>query len=212
VYCIFTWSKKPNTKKGLGKKRFGVLFTKIMWFFLITFIKKRGSNMFSSLYYCCSFHVVSLIMWLMLQVNQYFETSVPNNWVVETNEPSHWQVTWPKDGRWDWVLCSHALEYFFSQEFCNTYVGGVTPNIRVFMWVFRTQNVITCKARLLGFELELMKGQICKFVYHFSIVPNLITCCGKTNYIVIWSLLVECLSIFNGYYLHQTNQVLKPMR
>jgi len=35
----------------------------------------------------------------MLQVNQYFETSVPNNWVVETNEPSHWQVTWPKDGR-----------------------------------------------------------------------------------------------------------------
>jgi hypothetical protein len=33
----------------------------------------------------------------MLQVDQYFETNVPNIWVVEANEPSHWEVPWPKD-------------------------------------------------------------------------------------------------------------------
>jgi hypothetical protein len=27
-------------------------------------------------------------------MNQYFETSVPNNRVVETNQPSHWERTW----------------------------------------------------------------------------------------------------------------------
>jgi hypothetical protein len=37
----------------------------------------------------------------MLQVNQYFETSVPNNWVADTNEQSHWEITWIEDSGQD---------------------------------------------------------------------------------------------------------------
>jgi hypothetical protein len=54
----------------------------------------------------------SLIMWLMLQVNQYFETSVPN-------KPSHWEVIWIEDVGWNWVFCSHALEYFLAKIFAT---------------------------------------------------------------------------------------------
>jgi hypothetical protein len=63
--------------------------------------------------------------------------------------PSHWEVPWPKD--------VDEIEYFvpmlcniFWPRYFLAYVGGVAPNIGVFIRVFRVQNVITCKARLLG--------------------------------------------------------------
>jgi hypothetical protein len=56
-------------------------------------MKKKGQTKFHPYTIVVLSMFYSLIMWLILQVNQYFETSVPNNWVAETNQPSHWEVS-----------------------------------------------------------------------------------------------------------------------
>ncbi len=89
-----------------------------------------------------------------------FETSVPNNWMIENNEPSHCKVTWIEDSGWDWVLCSHALKYFLAKIFVTPTLVVLHPVLE-YLFDFLSP-------RLLGFELHnLLKD---KFA-NLSIIP-----------------------------------------
>ncbi len=121
------------------------------------------------------------------------------------------QVTWTEDGGWDWLLCSHAL------EFCNTYVlvvlhqGCHTPIPRVShhgqTWVWSQVFSIIDKFAILTYHPPSLTP-----------LPMLKMCKKKHNYLpLIGAILVHFVpngffAVGNGHWEHSESKWLLGVR